>query len=70
MEKPEYFQCNPGFAYYKDSVPMSRKDEPYIDIFTNQIRWKQITVPSKIYLNNKHDHDYTDINNWPRLFEK
>ena len=41
MEKPDYFQCNPLFAYYKDKIPTIRKDEPYIDCFTHEIRWRK-----------------------------
>lgn len=70
MEKPEYLQCNPVFAHYKGKIPTTRKDEPYIDIFTNEIRWRTIKVPSKIYLNNKRIVDYTYIANWPNLFKK
>lgn len=74
MEKPEYFKWNPIFVYYKDNIPdnipLSMQDEPYIDNFTNEIRWRKIMTPSKIYLNNKHNIDYTSIDNWPNLFKK
>ena len=70
MEKPDYFQCNPIFAYYKDKIPTIRKDEPYIDCFTHEIRWRKTTVPVKIYGIDKHSNDYTNIANWPNLFKK
>lgn len=74
MEKPEYFKWNPVFAHYKDNmpdnIPLSLQDEPYMDIFTYEIRWRKILAPSKIYLNNQHNIDYTSIDNWPNLFKK
>tara|TARA_B100001741_G_C16299369_1_gene480514 strand:- start:285 stop:500 length:216 start_codon:yes stop_codon:yes gene_type:complete len=71
MEKPYYFQYNPVFNNYIDNtIPTSLVDEPFLDVFTYEIRWRKKIEPSKIYLDYKKDRDYTNINNWPEEVKK
>ena len=43
MKQPEYLILNPSFNQFK-KVPLTEKyiDEPYLDIFTHEIRWRRV----------------------------
>lgn len=71
MEKPYTFQYNPVFNnYIGECVPLSLVNEPYLDVFTYEVRWCKKLEPSRIYLDNNSDCDYTNINNWPVKVKK
>ena len=61
IKQPKYMVMNPVYKWF-DKVPMRFYPEPFIDIFTNEIRWASTLQPIKIHSKIENINNINDYN--------